>query len=392
MNRRKFIHSLSLLPLSGLAFAAPQAAKKKSAALKVSLNAYSFNKLLNDAIRGRGEGVTLMQLLDFCAKNKFDGFDATGYFMPGYPAVPPDSYIDGLKKKAADLGIGISGTGVRNNFTTADAAVRQEGVNHIKQFVEVAARLGAPVIRVFADTQMRAETWESVSKSATRAQVQDWIAANLRECADHAAKFKVKIGVQNHGDFLKTGQELLTLIKAVGSPWCGPIVDTATTRLPDRTRFRSSPHGRPAGRSSRARSVRKAKSPPTSLSSLKSSAPPATGYLPSKPSHRAARRERNGSRISRAASRRHREDRMGRHHEIRYVHPRTLLHGRHRLCAPKAHQKARAAPRESKSPTLLLGPADLLRGDWQGEGYVAQIIRADDHLLGPGSAPRRGRE
>jgi voltage-gated potassium channel len=64
---------------------------------------------------------------------------------------------------------------------TADAAVRQTGVDHIKQYVEVAARLGAPVIRVFADTQMRAETWESVSKGATRAQVQDWIAANLRE-------------------------------------------------------------------------------------------------------------------------------------------------------------------------------------------------------------------
>ena len=233
MNRRTFIQGLSLLPLSGLAVAAPQAAKKKSATLKVSLNAYSFNKLLNDAIRGRGEGVTLMQLLDFCARNKFDGFDATGYFMPGYPAVPPDSYIDGLRKKAADLGIGMSGTGVRNNFTTADAAVRQEGVNHIKQYVEVAARLGAPVIRVFADTQMRAENWESVSKGATRTQVQDWIATNLRECAEHAAKFKVKIGVQNHGDFLKTGQELLTLIKAVGSPWCGPIVDTGYFKTPD---------------------------------------------------------------------------------------------------------------------------------------------------------------
>src|SRR6266852_3620136 len=24
---------------------------------------------------------------------------------------------------------------------------------------------------------------------------------------------------------------------------------------------------------------------------------------------------------------------------------------------------------------------DLLRGDWQGEGYVAQVVRADDKLL-----------
>jgi len=82
--------------------------------------------------------------------------------------VPPDAYIDGLRKKAADLGIGISGTGVRNNFTTADAAIRQQGVDHIKQFVEVAARLGAPVIRVFADTQMRAQTWETVAPGHKR--------------------------------------------------------------------------------------------------------------------------------------------------------------------------------------------------------------------------------
>lgn len=226
MNRRKFLQGLSLLPVSG-------ALAAKGAALKVSLNAYSFNKLLNDKIRGRGEGVTLMQLLDFAARNRFEGFDATGYYFPGYPAVPPDSYIDGLKRKAADLGIGISGTGVRNNFTTADAAVRRQGIDHIKQYVEVAARLGAPVIRVFADTQMRAQNWESVSKGASRAQVQEWMAASLRECADHAGKFRVRIGVQNHGDFLKTGQELLTLIKAVGSEWCGPIVDTGYFKTPD---------------------------------------------------------------------------------------------------------------------------------------------------------------
>jgi sugar phosphate isomerase/epimerase len=228
MNRRDFLHTAATavgLPLLGRAAAAQ--------ILKISLNAYSFNKLLNDAIRGRGEGTTLMKLLDFAAEHKFEGFDATGYYFPGYPALPPDSYVDGLRKKAADLGITISGTGVRNNFTTADAAVRQQGVEHIKQFVEVAARLGAPVIRVFADTQVRAQTWETVAPGHKRAEVQDWIAANLRECAEHGKKFKVKIGVQNHGDFLKTGQDLMTLVNAVGSEWCGPIVDTGYFKSAD---------------------------------------------------------------------------------------------------------------------------------------------------------------
>lgn len=228
MNRRSFLKNTALsVCAAGFASAA------KGQVLKTSLNAYSFNKMLNDNIKGRGPGITLVKVMEFAAKCKFEGFDATGYFFPGYPEVPSNDYIDGLKKRAADLGIGISGTGVRNNFTTADAAVREQGVQHIKEYVEVAARLGAPVIRVFADTQMRAQTWQTVSNGATRQQVQDWIAAALRECADHGKKFKVRIGVQNHGDFLKTGEELMRLVKAVGSEWCGPIVDTGYFKSAD---------------------------------------------------------------------------------------------------------------------------------------------------------------
>src|SRR5207248_4482108 len=51
-------------------------------ALKISLNAYSFSKLLNDFNKKRGPGISLMALLDFCAKNNFDGLDPTGYFFP----------------------------------------------------------------------------------------------------------------------------------------------------------------------------------------------------------------------------------------------------------------------------------------------------------------------
>jgi sugar phosphate isomerase/epimerase len=232
LNRRSFLKSTALLPLC----IAMQPLKSHAAGaqvLKTSLNAYSFNRMLNDNIKGRGVGITLIQVMEFAAKTKFEGFDATGYYFPGYPAVPSNAYIDSVKARAADVGIAISGTGVRNNFTTADKVVRAAGVTHIKEYVEVAARLGAPVVRVFADTQMRNQTWQSVSNGATRDDVQKWIAAALRECAEHGQKFDVKIGVQNHGDFLRSGEDLLALVKAVGSPYCGPIVDTGYFKTPD---------------------------------------------------------------------------------------------------------------------------------------------------------------
>ena len=148
-------------------------------------------------------------------------------------ACPTDKYIFDLKRHAFDLGLGISGTGVGNNFTTADKAARALDVQRIKNWAEVAGKLGAPVLRVFADTQMRDETWQTVSKGATRDQVEEWIADNIRECADYAGKFGVIIGVQNHGDFLRTADDLIHLINRINSPWCGAIVDTGYFKAPD---------------------------------------------------------------------------------------------------------------------------------------------------------------
>jgi hypothetical protein len=55
----------------------------------------------------------------------------------------------------------------------------------------------------------------------------------MRECADHGKRSDVRIGAQNHDDCLRTGVDLLGLVKAVGSEWCGPIVDTGYFRTKD---------------------------------------------------------------------------------------------------------------------------------------------------------------
>jgi sugar phosphate isomerase/epimerase len=245
VNRRDFIKGTLLLPLctAGVgrgtvsARAIEPIKRAGGPALKVSCNAYSFAKLLNDQLRGRGAGISLFDFAEFCAKQNFDGMDVTGYYFPGYekdgPGVPSDKYIFELKRRAFDLGLGISGTGVGNNFTVADQGARAKDVQRIRNWAEVAAKLGAPVLRVFADTQLRAQTWETVSKGATRDQVEEWIAADIRACADHAAKFGVIIGVQNHGDFLKTADNLISLLKRIDSPWCGAIVDTGYFKATD---------------------------------------------------------------------------------------------------------------------------------------------------------------
>ena len=180
-HRRDFLKSAALLPLAATVDLnirdVPALVKAKpikrvgGPMLKISLNAYSFSKLLNDKVKRQGTGVDLFDLVDFCTKYNIDGLDATGYFFPGYPHVPGNEYVNDLKRRAFELGVGISGSGVRNNFTQPDKSKRAADVQHIKEWVEVAARLGAPVLRVFADTQMKNLSWDQVAKGYSWDQV-----------------------------------------------------------------------------------------------------------------------------------------------------------------------------------------------------------------------------
>jgi sugar phosphate isomerase/epimerase len=194
--------------------------------LKPALNVYSFLPLLEAEIKHPGTGLTLYDLLDFCVKHGLEGIDATSYFFAGYPKIPPDSYLYEFKRRAYELGIHVFGTGTHDVLMTEDKGARAGVVAHIKQWIEVAARLGASVLRVFADDVVRHESWTKLGPGRSRQEVEAWMADDLRECAEHGRRHGVIIGVQNHGDFNADATDFLRLIGLVGSDWCAPVLDT----------------------------------------------------------------------------------------------------------------------------------------------------------------------
>ncbi|MEQ8838409.1 MAG: sugar phosphate isomerase/epimerase family protein, partial [Lacipirellulaceae bacterium] len=232
-NRRSFCkHALLPLAASALVPSAASRAEEKPGEpirrshLRFSLNAVSFNKLLLENAEDSSKGVDLFGVCDFCASLDIDAVDLTGYYFPGYPDAPTDDYIFHLKRHVFDLGLEVSGTGVRNDFVVDDEAVRREGIQRVKTWIEVAAKLGAPVIRVFAQTWPPFRNWQQAAGEADRLTVEGRVADALRVCADYGQEYGVIVGVQNHGDFVKTGQEHLSLIDRVNHPWCGALVDT----------------------------------------------------------------------------------------------------------------------------------------------------------------------
>ena len=221
MRRRSFVRTSSFA-LAGAAAISPSKEvlqNPSSYGITPSLNAYSFNHALLE------EGMSLGKLFQFAAKTGFPAVDLTAYYIPGYPEVPEDKDLYEIKREAFRTGISFSGTGVRNDFTLKDPEALALQIEHVKQWIVAASKLGAPNIRVFDGKAPSSEN----SSSSTHQRVVD----AFRECARFGARHGVNVAFQNHNDFLISSREIIDVIRRVDSDWFGLMLDTGSVAGPD---------------------------------------------------------------------------------------------------------------------------------------------------------------
>ena len=216
MNRR---HLLAGLAAASPLFASREVMRQKGTRIKIGLNAYSFNKPLMAGT------MKISDVIEYCAQQQIDGVDLTGYYFPGYPNVPSDEYIYAVKRTAFLNGVTITGTGVRNDFALTDASSRQGHMQLVKNWVDVAAKLGSDMVRVFSGREL--------PKGYTFDQVLEWMGPAFKECAKYGQERGVIIGLQHHDDFLKTADQTIRLVKAVDSDWFSVILDVGSVRQGD---------------------------------------------------------------------------------------------------------------------------------------------------------------
>ncbi|MCC9644730.1 sugar phosphate isomerase/epimerase [Rhodopirellula sp. JC740] len=184
--------------------------------LKLGLNAFTFNTALID-----GE-MTRNDVIDFCRDHQIDGVDMTGYYFQQYPEVPDDRLLFEFKRYAFENGVTVSGTGVKNNFSVADAEQFQHEIQLVKNWIPVTAKLGGDVLRIFSGRRL--------AKSQDRRAIFDRMVTTLQDCAKMAADHGVILGLQPHHDFLKTAEQTIELLDAVDDPWLKVVLDTGSLR------------------------------------------------------------------------------------------------------------------------------------------------------------------
>jgi sugar phosphate isomerase/epimerase len=180
--------------------------------LKLSLAAYSFRESL--APRGRKPTMDLFDFVELGADLALDGVELTSYYFP--PDVNSD-YLHRLKQRAFGLGLDISGTSVGNNFCAPPGPALEKEHALVRTWIDRAAELDAPVIRIFAGTVPRGETEEVAVKRAIE---------GIRAALPYAIEKGVTLALENHGGITATPAQLLKLVRAIDSPNFGVNLDT----------------------------------------------------------------------------------------------------------------------------------------------------------------------
>jgi sugar phosphate isomerase/epimerase len=230
LSRREFVAGVA--SLGGLAttgslsaaglFAAEPPVRNGQTHMKLSLAAYSFNRALSRPGRNQKGEMTLDDFVDFCAKLNLDGTELTSYY---FPEKVTTEYLLHLKQKTFQLGLDVSGTAIGNDFCLAEGEKRDAQISLCKAWIDHAAVMGAPVIRIFAG---------KIPKGDTEEVALDRCVAGINECLDYAAMKGVFLGLENHGGITATPEQLLAIIERVKpSPWFGVNYDSGNFRTDD---------------------------------------------------------------------------------------------------------------------------------------------------------------
>jgi sugar phosphate isomerase/epimerase len=222
-SRRQFLLAAAALPASSLLAADP--IPRSGSHLKLSLAAYSFHRFL--VTRGTPEQIaqakfTLEKFIDFCAEQNLDGCELTSYY---FPKDVTEEYLVGLKQQTFRLGLDVSGTAIGNDFCVPKGPAWDKQIADTREWIEHAAFLGAPVIRIFAGNVPAGDTEDAARERCIE---------GINVALDYAAKKGVFLALENHGGITSTAEQMLKIIHGVKpSPWFGVNLDGGNFRTAD---------------------------------------------------------------------------------------------------------------------------------------------------------------
>ena len=209
--------SAGLATLLGARDGAALPGRAPATRLKVGCAAYSFRTSLDL----RKPKMTLEDFITRCSEWGADGVELTEYYFPK-PVTP--AYLLRLKRLALASGLTITGTPIGNRFTLPPGEERDAQIAAVRRWIDVAADLGAPTVRIFAG---------GAPKGTDPSQARKWAVECIESCLEEAARRGVVLVLENDGGVTSDAEGTLEIVQAIKSEWFGMNLDTGNFKTAD---------------------------------------------------------------------------------------------------------------------------------------------------------------
>jgi len=161
---------------------------------------------------------TMPQIIKIAVETGYDGIELR--FVEGEDslwklAAFSETQMAATKRAFTDSGLRISCVDTSCRFHFPDAKERDRWIVEGERMSDLAAKLGAPAIRVFGDT---------IQSGATEESTRGWIAECVRRLAEATCRKGVEVWLETHGDFCAAGATAAILSES-GSPHVGVVWD-----------------------------------------------------------------------------------------------------------------------------------------------------------------------
>ena len=137
---------------------------------------------------------TLRQIVENAAQMGYDGVDIRGLLEDVDVSKRPE-FTTGLNETRqifADHGIDISGIAISAKYAVVDAAERDAQFDETRRNMELAAKLGAHILRVYGGRVPEGHTVDSILPT---------LIENLQAIGDEAEKYDVTLALETHDDW-----------------------------------------------------------------------------------------------------------------------------------------------------------------------------------------------
>jgi len=191
----------------------------------IAVSTYSFWRFKD------GLKLPIETCIDEAARMGFDGVEILHMQMEG----EENGYLQNLKRRALINGVDLCCMSAHQGFVTPDEAKRQKGVDDTIRYIEIAYKLGIPIIRINTgrwgttgsfDDLMAKRGIEPPLPGYTEDDGFKWTIDSIQKCLPAAERCGVVLGLENHWGMARTPEGIFRILKSIDSPWLRVILDT----------------------------------------------------------------------------------------------------------------------------------------------------------------------